>query len=166
VTNDPKGKPDDAGKIAEQGTPQGALVPAGTDVDVKIAGPVCTVPGLVGLTEDDARAAVEAQGCTLRTGQQATANPAEVGKVTAQNPGANLHVPKGSPVDATLGVQVLGETATRNQTAKTGGGAAPALARTGGVAFGSLALWLLLSGLLTRTAGSSRLWQLVRRRRG
>ena len=165
--------PDNAGKITEQGTPQGTVVPAGTDVDLKIAGPVCTVPSLIGMTEADARAAVEAQGCTLRTDQRATTNPAEVGKVTTQNPAANLHVPKGSAVDVSLGVQVLGETAIRSQTeeagvagAGAGAGAGPAIARTGGVAFGGLALWLLLSGVLTRTAGSSRLWQLVRRLRG
>jgi len=163
--------PNNAGKITEQDTPSGSVVPAGTDVDLKIAGPVCTVPSLIGMTEADARAAVEAQGCTLRTDQRATTNPAEVGKVTTQNPAANLHVPKGSAVDVSLGVQVLGETTVRSQTEEAGdtgadAGAAPALARTGGVAFGGLALWLLLGGLLTQTAGSSRLWQLFRRLRG
>ena len=78
--------PNNAGRITEQGTPQGTAVPAGTDVDLKIAGPVCTVPSLVGMTEADARAAVGAQGCTLRTDQRATTNPADVGKVTTQNP--------------------------------------------------------------------------------
>lgn len=156
--------PNNAGKITEQGTPSGTLVPAGTDVDLKLAGPVCTVPNLVGMTEADARAAVEAQGCTLRTDQRATTNPAEVGKVTTQNPAANLHVPKGSAVDVSLGVQVLGETTVRSQTQEAG--AAPTLARTGGVAFGGLALWLLMSGLLTKTASSSLLWRLMRRSKG
>jgi beta-lactam-binding protein with PASTA domain len=156
--------PEQAGKITEQGTPSGSLVPAGTDVDITIAGPVCTVPNLVGMSEAEARAAVEAQGCTLRTDQKATGNPADVGKVLSQNPGANVHVPKGSAVDVSLGVQVLGETTVRSQAQDAG--TAPALVRTGGVALGGLALWLLITGLVAQLAGSNQLWRLVRRQKG
>jgi uncharacterized repeat protein (TIGR01451 family) len=162
--------PEQAGKITEQDKPSGSLQPAGTDVDITIAGPVCTIPNLVGMSEADARSAVEAQGCTLRTDQRATTNPAEIGKVMTQNPVANLHVPKGSPVDVTLGVQVAGETTLKSQAQDAGDGAgaaaSPALVRTGGVALGGLALWLLFSGALTKVAGSRRLWRLVRRQRG
>lgn len=157
--------PEQAGKISEQGTPSGTLVPAGTDVDITVAGPVCTVPNLAGMTETEARAAVEAQGCTLRTSEKATTNPSDVGKVLSQNPTANLHVPKGSAVDVSLGVQVLGETIVRSQQ-QDAGTAAPTLVRTGGVALGGLALWLLFSGLAVQLAGSNRLWKLVRRVKG
>jgi len=157
--------PQQAGKITEQGTPSGTLVPAGSDVDITVAGPVCTVPNLMGMSEADARTAVEAQGCTLKTSQKATDNPSDVGKVLAQNPTANLHVPKGSAVDVSLGVQVLGETTVRSQ-GQDAGGSAPTLVRTGGVALGGLALWLLISGLAVQLAGSNRLWKLVRRVKG
>jgi uncharacterized repeat protein (TIGR01451 family) len=166
--------PEQAGKITQQDVPSGSLQPAGTDVDITIAGPVCTVPNLVGMSEAEARSAVEAQGCTLRTDQTVTDNPADVGKVLSQNPTANLHVPKGSAVDVSLGVQVLGETIVKSQAQDAGGagggagggGAAPTLVRTGGVAFGGLALWLLISGLVAQLASSNRLWQLVRRQKG
>jgi beta-lactam-binding protein with PASTA domain len=154
----------DPGKVTEQDKPGGSLQPAGTDIDVKLSGPVCTIPNLVGMSEADARAAVEAQGCTLRTDTRPTSEPSEIGKVTTQNPAANLHLPKGSPVDVTLGVQVLGETEVKSQAQEAG--TAPALVRTGGVALGGVALWLLFAGLATRLAGSNRLWQLVRRRKG
>ena len=156
--------PEQAGKITEQDKPSGSLQPAGTDVDITIAGPVCTVPNLVAMSEADAKAAVEAQGCTLRTDQRATSNPAEIGKVVSQNPAANLHVPTGSAVDVSLGVQVLGATTVKSQAQDAG--ASPTLVRTGGVALGGLALWLLISGMAAQLAGSNRMWQLVRRRRG
>lgn len=156
-----------AGKVTEQETPGGTLVPAGTDVDITIAGPVCVIPSLLGMTEEAARAAVEAQGCTLTTYQKLTSNPSDVGKVLDQDPTANLHVKKGSPVNVGLGVQVLGATTVRSQTQEQdAGGAAPTLVRTGGVALGGLALWLLFSGLAVQLAGSNRLWMLIRRQRG
>jgi hypothetical protein len=72
-------------------------------------------------------------------------------------------------------VQVLGAAIVRGQQQGAGTAAgtdtdsaaaarAPALVRTGGVALGGLALWLLISGLVIRLAGSTRLWGLRRPR--
>jgi serine/threonine-protein kinase len=157
--------PEDAGKITKQGTPEGTQAPPGTEVDLSIAGPLCTVPNLAGKTEAEARAAVEAQGCKLATKNEVTTNPDLYGKVTTQNPAADLHVPKGSTIEVTLGVQSIG-TDVLGQQAEKAGTAGPTLVRTGGVAFGGLALWLLVSGLLAQTVGSRRLWQLIRRVKG
>lgn len=176
-TEDKNADPEDAGKITHQSWPPGAKVPVGTDVDVTIAGPLCVVPKVVGLSEADARSAVEAQGCTLVTEQQVTSNPADVGKVLAQSPTPDLHVKKGSPVNVSLGVQVLGLTTARSQQQQgqelraqqqqqQDAGTAPGLVRTGGVALGGLALWLLFSGLVAQLMGSNRLWMLIRRQRG
>ncbi|MCA1842836.1 MAG: PASTA domain-containing protein, partial [Actinobacteria bacterium] len=159
--------PSQAGKIVEQGTPADTLVPAGTNVNVTIAGPVCPVPNIVGMSEAEAKAKVEGAGCVLVTTPQNTTNPSEVGKVTTQNPGADTFVAKGSTVNATVGVQVLGAQVTRTQTTtspNTDVSGTPTLVRTGGVALGGLALWLLISGLLTSAAGSERMWRLVRRK--
>jgi serine/threonine-protein kinase len=153
--------PDQAGKITEQGTPADTLVPTGTTVNVTVAGPVCNIANLVGMTEQQARDSVTAQGCTLQATPKHTDNASEVGKVTTQNPDANSLVPKNSVVNVTLGVQVLGASLERGAPTDVSG--TPQLVRTGGVALGGLALWLLISGLMTSAASSERLWRLVRR---
>jgi uncharacterized repeat protein (TIGR01451 family) len=167
--------PSEAGKIVDQAPTGGTQAPAGTPVNVTIAGPVCTVPNLSGMTESEARTQVEAAGCVLTTSQQPTSNPADVGKVVAQAPAPATLVAKGSPVNASIGVQVAGLTAARaGQTlggaaagaAGAAAAAAPTLARTGGVALAGLALWLLIGGLTGRVTGSQRLWRLARRLRG
>jgi len=89
-----------------------------------------------------------------------TTNPDNVGKVIDQTPAAKLSVPKGSTVTVTLATtSVLGVTVDRGAT----NNAAPNLAKTGGVVSAGLALWLLISGLLSQLAGSERLWRLARR---
>ena len=159
--------PDQAGKITDQSVPAGNSVQKGTEVNVTVAGPACTVPDLSGLTEGDARSKVEAQGCVLVTGTKPVSQADQAGKVVDQSPAATTILPKGSPVHVDLGVQVLGETVSRQPTDTNNNaanaGATPALVRTGGVALGGLALWLLISGLLTQLAGSERLWNLVRK---
>jgi len=168
--------PDDAGKITTQNPPAGDTKPPGSPVDVTIAPAIgystaaavqaCTVPNVMGLTEADARGKVEAAGCVLTTDTRATSNPAEVGKVLSQSPATGTVLAKGSPVNVTLGVQVLGAALRPQQSAAGGTGPAPTLARTGGVALAGLALWLLVSGLLSNVAGSERLWRLARRQKG
>jgi uncharacterized repeat protein (TIGR01451 family) len=163
------------GEVTEQGTPPNTPVPLNTPVEITIAGPAlgpagdnllvaastnCTVPGLIGMSEAEARTKVEAAGCVLVTEPKNTANADELGKVLSQTPGADTQLPRGSVVNVKLGVQVLGATETNSQQES----AAPALVRTGGVALGGLALWLLFGGLATRLAGSERLWRLARRR--
>ncbi|HEV8626867.1 MAG TPA: PASTA domain-containing protein [Acidimicrobiia bacterium] len=168
VTTGPTGNPEDAGKITTQTPPAGDKVPTGTKIDVVLvpggdttlvaASTNCSVPGLIGMTEAEARTKVEAAGCVLVTEPKNTSKAEDLGKVLTQEPGANTVVPRGSPVKVQLGVQVLGATETNSQQE-----AAPGLARTGGVAFGGLALWLLLGGLATRLTGSERIWRLARR---
>lgn len=156
--------PNQAGKVTDQSQPSGAQVPPLTPVNVTIAGPNCPVPAVSGLSEADAKAKVEAAGCVLNATQKPTSNPSDVGKVTNQNPPAGMLLPKGSPVNVDVGVQVLAESLTRPpQTLPQTGSASPTLARTGGVVAGGLALWLLISGLLSQLAGSERLWRLARR---
>jgi serine/threonine-protein kinase len=166
--------PDQAGKIVDQGVPGGSTVQHGTQVDVTVAGPVCIVPGVTGMNEGDARSKVETAGCVLTTEQRSTTNPDDVGKVMAQSPDATTVLAKGSPVKVTLGVQVAGQAlsrvpdlpATGPDTGTGAGTGAGTLVRTGGIALGGLALWLLISGLMAQLAGSERLWRLARRLRG
>lgn len=101
-------------------------------------------------------------GCVLVVEPKNTSDQTKIGKVIAQNPGADAVVPRGSNVTVDIGVQVLGETLTSGQEAV----AAPNLARTGGLFLGGLSLWLLVDGLAARDAGSKRLWRLARRDNG
>ena len=181
VTTGPPGNPADAGKIVGQNPPAGNQVPTGTKVDVTIVPPpamaaaagaapvgtaACTVPDVMGLSESAARAKVEAAGCVLTTDTRPTSDAAEIGKVLAQSPASGTVLSPGSPVKVTLGVQVLGGTVTRQPTSTDKAAAAPTLARTGGVALASLALWLLVGGLVSQGLGSRRMWRLARRLRG
>jgi beta-lactam-binding protein with PASTA domain len=166
--------PDLAGKVIDQSVPKDKTVQHGTEVSVTVAGPVCIVPGVTGMNEGDARSKVETAGCILTTEQRSTTNPDEVGKVLAQSPEATTVLAKGSPVKVTLGVQVAGASLTRAPdlpatgpgTGTGTGVGAGTLVRTGGIALGGLALWLLISGLMAQMAGSERLWRLARRLRG
>ena len=160
------------GTINKQDVPAGDVVPAGTKVNIGLvpggdtniiaASTSCNVPGLVGMTEADARTKVEQAGCVLVVESKNTSDQSKLGKVIAQNPGADAVVPRGSNVTVDIGVQVLGETLTNGQEAA----AAPNLARTGGLFLGGLSLWLLVAGLAARGAGSKRLWRLGRRDNG
>lgn len=153
--------PDQAGRIVDQGPTGGTAVPQGTEVDVTVAGPVCTVPALTGMTEAAARSATEAAGCVLVTKAKTTTIPGQVGKVIDQSPEAAFVVSRGSTVNANLGVATGSQTVTRGPDAP-----APPLARTGGVALAGLALWLVVGGLVTQVAGTDRLWRQLRRRTG
>jgi uncharacterized repeat protein (TIGR01451 family) len=160
------------GTINKQDVPAGDVVPAGTKVNIGLvpggdtsiiaASTGCNVPGLVGMNEAEARTKVEQAGCVLVVEPKNTSDQSKVGKVMAQNPGADAVVPRGSNVTVDIGVQVLGETLTNGQEAA----AAPNLARTGGLFLGGLSLWLLVAGLAARGAGSKRLWRPGRRENG
>jgi uncharacterized repeat protein (TIGR01451 family) len=176
TTGPPNGGPDDAGEVTTQTPPAGDKVPLGTEVDVTINPPgPCIVPDLTGKDQAGAAAALLAAGCILGDVTVGPDNPDNAGKVTDQEKPAGTSVPKGTEIDITVAgpagprieTSVLGQTATLTPAAPapaSGSDAAPALARTGGVALGGLALWLMVSGVLTRGAGSRRLWNLFRRR--
>ena len=170
VTTGPPGTTGDPGDISTQNPPAGDKVPIGTEIDVVIAPPTsCVVPNVTGMTQEQAAAELRQAGCLL--GDVTTrpdANPDQNGKVVEQGTPPATTVPTGTEVDVTVGgpgAQVLGETVTRSgepgrpgTEVQTG-----SLVRTGGVAFGALALWLMVGGLTARAAGSKRLWRLARR---
>jgi uncharacterized repeat protein (TIGR01451 family) len=173
VTTGPDGPGD--GTITTQNPPAGDKVPTGTDVDVTIDPGPCVVPNLTGMTQEQAETALEAAGCVLgavNPGPGAT-DPAGAGKVTDQETDAGTSVPKGTAIDITVAgpaAEVLGETVTRADGTGGAGGTGTevgtgTLARTGGVALAGLALWLVVSGLLTSAAGSRRMATTLRRRR-
>ena len=174
-TNPDSDNPGTPGTITTQDVPAGDVVLAGTKIDVGLksggddtniiaAATSCNVPGLVGLTEADARTKVEAAGCVLVTEPKNTSEANQLGKVMSQNPAADTVLPRGSTVKVGIGVQVLGDTLTNSQNEAVA--AEPNLARTGGLFLSGLSLWLLLAGLATRAAASKRLWRLARRRNG
>lgn len=172
VTTGPDG-PGDPGTITNQTPPAGDKVPTGTEVDVTIEPATCVVPNLDGKTQAEAKAALEAAGCLLGDVTIGPDDPNLAGKVTDQSTEDGTSVPRGTEVDITvagpvgtsLDTQVLGETATRADTNGGGSTAPGTLARTGGVALAGMALWLVVSGLLTSAAGSARAWSGLRRRR-
>ena len=176
TTGPPNGGPDDAGEVTTQNPPAGDKVPLNTEVDITINPPgPCIVPDLTGKDQAAAAAALLAAGCKLGDVTVGPNDPAKTGTVTDQEKPAGTSVPKGTEIDITVAgpadqrveTSVLGQTATLTPAAPgsgSGSDAAPALARTGGVALGGLALWLLVSGVLTKGAGSRRLWSLLRRR--
>jgi beta-lactam-binding protein with PASTA domain len=168
----PPGGPGDPGTITTQNPPAGDKVPAQTDVDVTINPPTCVVPDVKGLTQAEAEAKLKAAGCDLGDVKPGADDPNQAGKITEQSVPSGQSVPKGTEVDITvagpvgtdLGTQVLGENLNKAADAGGGAGAAPALARTGGVALAGLALWLLVSGLLS--GGTAQAWKVLRRRMG
>lgn len=91
------------GKVVSQDPAAGGAVDEGTGVSILIGVPV--VPDIIGLTEEDARAAVEAYGLTLEVvGTGETTDTALVGKVVSQDPAAGAEVAPGTAVTVTLGV--------------------------------------------------------------
>lgn len=64
----------------------------------------CVVPTLDGLTLEQAKAKLEAAGCTVgKVTQQDATDPSAVGKVTDQTPDAGTQLPLRSPVDVVIG---------------------------------------------------------------
>jgi serine/threonine-protein kinase len=61
------------------------------------------VPNVVGQTQAQATQTLQAAGFQVFAAQQGTNNPAENGRVLAQNPSGGQQVPKGSGVTLTVG---------------------------------------------------------------
>ena len=101
-------------QVASEDVPEGTVVStdpaAGTEVErsstVQVAvssGPdAVDVPDLVGMTEDEARAALEKAGLSYRSGGEETAEDAEPGQVVRTDPAAGDSVEPGSEVSVWL----------------------------------------------------------------
>ena len=79
---------EEPGTVLEQDPGAGASVRPGSTVALVVAEapPEAPVPDLSGLTEEEARQAIEDAGFTVRARDQPTVNDAEDGRVVAQNP--------------------------------------------------------------------------------
>lgn len=156
VTEGPSG-PGEPGTVTDQTPNAGTTAAVGTEVNITVNGPLCTVPTLVGLAEDKARELVEAEGCKLDVTTEPVTNLADAGKVRGQSPDAGSKLPPGSTVNVTIGTsaEVLGIRADRVRAEVATETAGGNLARTGGIALGGVALWLVVSGLSLRLAGRS-----------
>jgi beta-lactam-binding protein with PASTA domain/tRNA A-37 threonylcarbamoyl transferase component Bud32 len=84
------------GEIFDQNPAAGEQADAGSGVDVTVSGGEVTVPPVVGLSEEDARTTLEADGFDVES--QFDANDAPQGTVFAQEPEAGDEAPFGSVV--------------------------------------------------------------------
>jgi serine/threonine-protein kinase len=89
------------GVVVSQDPVGGAVTRAGTRVTVQVAATglaPADVPSVVGLTEEDARAAVEAIGLVADVERAPPPAPADAGLVWKQSPPAGTSVPTGTRV--------------------------------------------------------------------
>jgi eukaryotic-like serine/threonine-protein kinase len=92
-----------AGQVADQNPPAGEQVVQATEVVLDVSKGVKTVavPSVVGLSEADARSALEGAGFQVQSAS-APSDATPEGNVSAQNPGAGADAPKGSTVTITV----------------------------------------------------------------
>jgi serine/threonine-protein kinase len=92
----------DAGKVYDQAPKAGEEAPAATPVTIYVSKGVETVnvPNVVGMTESQAVAALEAAGLKSSSEQAFSDRPA--GEVTAQNPAAGVVVDAGATIQLTV----------------------------------------------------------------
>jgi serine/threonine-protein kinase len=95
----------DAGKVTRTDPPAGDRLDEGSTVTIYVSsGPEQTaVPSVLGMTADQAKAAIEGAGFTFRQGGTAPSNPSDDGKVVAQNPSGGTKAEKGATVTVTIG---------------------------------------------------------------
>jgi eukaryotic-like serine/threonine-protein kinase len=89
-----------AGNVVRSDPAQGAEVPPNQTITLFVSsGPqAITVPGVEGLTEQNARTAIEGVGLQVTVSEQNTANPAEDGIVIRQSPAPNAQARAGDTV--------------------------------------------------------------------
>jgi serine/threonine-protein kinase len=111
----------DAGKVTRTDPAAGDRVDEGSTVTIYVSsGPEQTaVPNVLGMTADQAKAEIEGAGFTYRSGGTAPSNPADDGKVVAQNPSGGTKVEKGSTVTVTIGKAVLSTSTTAGGSTTT-----------------------------------------------
>lgn len=92
------------GSVVSQDPEDGIKAEKGTTVSLVISkGPErIEVPDVVGLTEDDARKAIEAEGLKVGAVRTQISRDVDKGKVISQNPGARQVVERGTAIDLVI----------------------------------------------------------------
>jgi beta-lactam-binding protein with PASTA domain/tRNA A-37 threonylcarbamoyl transferase component Bud32 len=121
----------DTGKVFEQNPGRGEKVAKGSTIALKVSAGAegVAVPGVVGQNVDDATAALEAAGFTVRVEPSPDDN-APVDEVTDQTPAADAEAPKGSTVVLLVG-SAPESVEIRDVTGRTEGDAANLLEQDG-----------------------------------
>jgi serine/threonine-protein kinase len=105
----------DSGKVIRTDPPAGDRVDEGSTVTIIVSsGPEQTsVPNVLGMTAEQAKAEIEGAGFVFRQGGTAPSNASDDGKVVAQNPSGGTKAEKGATVTVTIGkASVLPSTTT------------------------------------------------------
>lgn len=92
------------GVVVNTRPPAGTPLSPGTGITlvVSVGAPTISVPNLIGLSIDDARAALEEVGLTLGTSIYRTSQAGAPGTVIQQNPQANTLAAAGTAIDVTV----------------------------------------------------------------
>ncbi|MDQ1436094.1 MAG: eukaryotic-like serine/threonine-protein kinase [Actinomycetota bacterium] len=108
------------GQVIRTDPPAGQTVPIDTRINIYVSSGAQKVqlPGEVGKTEADARAALEAKGFTVSTLNRT--DDANVGKVVDQSPAGGSMVDPHTPVVLTIGIPSSTPTSTTSTTSSTG----------------------------------------------
>jgi serine/threonine-protein kinase len=108
------------GQVIRTDPPAGQTVPIDTRISIYVSTGAQKVqlPGEVGKTEADARAALEAKGFTVSTLNRT--DDANVGKVVEQSPTGGTMVDPHTPVVLTIGIPSSTPTSTTSTTSSTG----------------------------------------------
>jgi beta-lactam-binding protein with PASTA domain/predicted Ser/Thr protein kinase len=98
---------DEPGTVLEQDPAAGAEVDRGSSIDLVVAAapPEVAVPDVVGMTEDEARTALEDAGFEVRVRDQEVTDPDEDGVVQDQAPDPGEERPEGSTIRIAVGRQ-------------------------------------------------------------
>ncbi|MDR3364788.1 MAG: Stk1 family PASTA domain-containing Ser/Thr kinase [Clostridiales Family XIII bacterium] len=101
------------GYIISQNPAQGTTVKEGSAVNIAVStGKDVVVPSLIGLDENQAKAALEAVGLVYANGGEEEAPAAQVGKVVSQSSAAGTKLTQGSMVTVTIGKPAIVATFT------------------------------------------------------
>jgi serine/threonine-protein kinase len=99
ITRTPSEEPE--GEVIDTSHPAGELVQTGTEITLEVSsGPQLVAPNVVGMTEEEAIATLQAEG--LEADVVDVASDEEAGIVTAQEPGAGVPVEEGDVVQISV----------------------------------------------------------------
>jgi serine/threonine-protein kinase len=91
------------GEVFEQSPQQGAQLPEGSKVTLKVGSGTNDVPEVQGAGEDDATATLEAAGFKVHVTREPTDDPGQIGVVLSQDPGGGAPLEVGSTIDIVVG---------------------------------------------------------------
>ncbi|HVF33244.1 MAG TPA: Stk1 family PASTA domain-containing Ser/Thr kinase [Acidimicrobiales bacterium] len=112
----------DEGRVIRTDPPAGQRLDEGSVVTMVVStGPELTaVPNVLGMTPEEARAAIEGSGFVFRNAGTANSNPSDDGRAVAQNPSGGSRAEKGATVAVTFGkASILPTTTTAPSTTTT-----------------------------------------------